>query len=467
MQCPSCGKRTKVKKRDAVALPAAEERKETGNRGSLAFAWKLRSLIGGSGVMRLKWLAPILGILVIASGLSLGATSAVDATGLQADLYAYVQSFINSAANMNSGSTSCLNPPTYSGGQFGNMENNLVNPPGTANNYGVSVHFKWSDLEQTNGGYTWQPLDDVMYAAFCAGKQVLLRVEAGHHIPSWLGSTHEIYTCAASGDCAVQEIPWDSTFQSDYEAFLSHLSTHLKGLTSGGTNIYSIVKSVQVAGVGAVGEDRLDSNAAWKTSGYTDAKYVSAIETLAKTAWSDFGVKAGVDIDQPFSCSSCSVDITTTSPYYNQPPFPSLGTQSWSSGGHATTADVVVSNLDGSGNVGHFTIQQNGMNSGYLAGDSYLTNPPYVCSEVSGSSQPQLNWFRQDVRAAALAGNQPGYQISVNDVGASSQTQELDLDMTLNDGVNAGRVPLFEEYGSDAQSTTYASILTNFQNGVC
>jgi hypothetical protein len=126
---------------------------------------------------------------------------------------------------------------------------------------GVDINLDWSAVETSLGTYNWTPLDDTATAWANAGKHIVLAVRAANEtgggcsagsaqfLPGWeisaLG-TKGTY-CDTDLDSLVPD--WfSSTFQSDFQAFISALGAHVSAQP-----YYSSISYVRI-GVGLGGE---------------------------------------------------------------------------------------------------------------------------------------------------------------------------------------------------------------------
>lgn len=96
---------------------------------------------------------------------------------------------------------------------------------------GLAVRTSWSAMAPKPGGYDWAALDAAAAAAAANGKKVGLHVVASGYAtaPPWLvAQGMQTYRATSpAGAAAVEPVPWDPVFLSEWSTFVSALASHL------------------------------------------------------------------------------------------------------------------------------------------------------------------------------------------------------------------------------------------------
>ena len=150
---------------------------------------------------------------------------------------------------------------------------------------GVVLTYYWSQIEPQKGVFDWSQIESDMAPWIAAHKKIILRISTSG-AASWDppysvdGTPAWVYTDGARAIVDNGEtIPvyWDQAYLSDYESFVQAFGAEFDG----NPNLAFIEP-----GIGMGGETLPEQNAsaagvtAWTADGYTDALWLSTIETI-------------------------------------------------------------------------------------------------------------------------------------------------------------------------------------------
>jgi hypothetical protein len=150
---------------------------------------------------------------------------------------------------------------------------------------GVVLNYYWSQIEPEKGVFDWTQIQSDMAPWIAAHKKIILRISTSG-APSWDppysgdGTPAWVYTDGARAIVDNGEtIPvyWDQAYLSDYESFVAAFGAEFDG----NPNLAFIEP-----GIGMGGETLPEQSAstagitAWTADGYTDALWLSTIETI-------------------------------------------------------------------------------------------------------------------------------------------------------------------------------------------
>jgi hypothetical protein len=158
---------------------------------------------------------------------------------------------------------------------------------------GVVLTYYWSQIEPQKGVFDWSPIESAMAPWIAAHKKIVLRISTSGG-PSWdppysgSGTPAWVYADGARSITDNGEtIPvyWDPAYLSDYQSFVAAFA----GEFDGNPNLAFIEP-----GVGMGGETLPETGAspagitAWEADGYTDAVWLSTVETISSFVKASF-----------------------------------------------------------------------------------------------------------------------------------------------------------------------------------
>ena len=255
---------------------------------------------------------------------------------------------------------------------------------------GVYLHFGWSDLEPTQGGFDFGVLDQAIDKARQAGKSVMIGVSAGALTPQWVmtaGARFVRVTQSAhqgkSTGCSTNDYPapWDGAFVTAWSDFIRGLGSNLHESAAR----YAAVTQLKLTGINDLtDESRLpaetpqassstcnvsDAVSAWKALGYKPSLVEGAFRTFA-TTWA-----------QTFPDKQISLEIIPNNG------FPAIGENGAddASSGAATTVALVKA---GRSAIRNFAVQQN--NLGPRGNFRVVTSVPVRGFQLQGVQFGQL-----------------------------------------------------------------------------
>ena len=151
---------------------------------------------------------------------------------------------------------------------------------------GVVLVYYWSQIEPEKGVFDWSVITDDMAPWIAAGKKVILRISTSG-APSWdppfsgSGTPPWVFadgTRTISDNGETLPVYWDPAYLADYQSFVRSFALQFDG-------------NAHVAfiepGIGMGGETLAETNPsaagvnAWQADGYTNAVWLSTIETIA------------------------------------------------------------------------------------------------------------------------------------------------------------------------------------------
>jgi len=111
----------------------------------------------------------------------------------------------------------------------------------------VTVAVNWSDLEATEGTFTFSAIDSALASAGAKGLTVRLRVLAGTNAPDWakrIGGTPIPFYDHQAGQATTIGRIWRSDYQAAWQDLMTHLAARYDG--------NRIVREVNIAGTGFI-----------------------------------------------------------------------------------------------------------------------------------------------------------------------------------------------------------------------
>lgn len=178
---------------------------------------------------------------------------------------------------------------------------------------GLSVRFRWEDIEPKPGEFDWSLLEKAHELTVASNKLLMIRVIAGTFSPGWIYG-QGVQKITFYGDetnwmkpdaVATMPIPWDENYLQAWERFLKSFGNKILD--------WSNVYCVQMTGGGVIGEmflpkKRESTIEEWAKAGISDEKlfYVwkRIIESYDKCI--PKGVGLGLDLGVPFKGSRTS-----------------------------------------------------------------------------------------------------------------------------------------------------------------
>ncbi len=167
---------------------------------------------------------------------------------------------------------------------------------------GLSVNFKWKDIEPEPGHYNWALLDKAHELTVTKNKLLMIRITAGMQSPAW------IYEQGAKkitfyGDetnwlkpdtVTVMPVPWDDVYLQAWKRFIIALGNKI----SNWSNVYCI----QMTGGGIISEMHLPKKRKstikeWRAAGISDEKIVAMWEELIDTYNKAMPLEAGLGLN--------------------------------------------------------------------------------------------------------------------------------------------------------------------------
>ncbi|MGZ5786343.1 MAG: hypothetical protein ACXWJM_10520 [Ramlibacter sp.] len=146
---------------------------------------------------------------------------------------------------------------------------------------GIAVRTSWQALAPARGSYDWTLVDAAASAAASRGKRFGLHVLSSVYAPApaWvIAEGAQTYSYQVPGGPAVTDsLPWDSTYLSEWAAFMSAMSAHLQATGAMARLQYVSVSAPvpemslpgcanAVMGSSTVGYDRTKYRNAWQST---------------------------------------------------------------------------------------------------------------------------------------------------------------------------------------------------------
>ena len=164
--------------------------------------------------------------------------------------------------------------------------NNSATDATNPNLSGVVLNYYWSQIEPQKGVFNWSLINSAMAPWIAAHKKVILRVStsgasswdppySGNGTPSWVFADG-VRSISDNGETI--PVYWDQSYLNDYLSFVQGLAQQFDG----NPNLAFIEP-----GVGMGGETLPEFSpspsgiAAWASDGYTDAQWLSTVETIS------------------------------------------------------------------------------------------------------------------------------------------------------------------------------------------
>jgi hypothetical protein len=96
---------------------------------------------------------------------------------------------------------------------------------------GVSIRYNWSDLEPTEGAFSWSFLDTEVARVAAAGKKVLLRINTQANKPAWVTTAVQnkggkFFTFEENGVTTTIPVFWNGTYLKKKKNMIAALGAH-------------------------------------------------------------------------------------------------------------------------------------------------------------------------------------------------------------------------------------------------
>ena len=222
-----------------------------------------------------------------------------------------------------------FHPDTITGrGLYEFAGGNSATDAGNPNLVGTTLTFEWAQLEPAAGQFDWSRVDSAIAPWAAAGKHVILRVStagqaawgsaAADATPAWVYA-QGVPSVNDAG--SILPVYWNPTFLKDYGAFIAAYAAHYDG--------NPVVSFIEM-GIGDGGETLPDTQeggtdhfAQWTPYGYSDAVWLSTIESIATTFRNDFTRTPVVPlVDSSFMGPSRSTDYPALTGWFATNGFP-------------------------------------------------------------------------------------------------------------------------------------------------